>query len=221
MRGLRAAATVVAWVACAACGTSENGTAGTAGGAGAAGSPGPAGSQGERGPAGPAGEAGASATAPPTPVTAKNGTRIKIRKTTETTADGLEVVTVGGYVDSAKANEPCGAYTTVDGQLRCLPLPGAGVGSGVVVYDATCTQPMVTVYGATQPTRYILGAETAGAEYRYRVFSATPSGATQACTKAGPTSCTCRTLQPADEVAYDTEIPAADWAAITRTAGVL
>lgn len=111
----------------AAC--SSEGTPGPGGAPGLRGAPGP---EGAAGPAGPAGEAGAAGTSVAADgggggdgggvVVAKSGTRLRVQRALDTSADGLEVlVTTGLYVDNARGGEVCAPMVVGDGTLRCLP----------------------------------------------------------------------------------------------------
>lgn len=121
----------------------SSGTAGSNGAAGAAGQNGAAGAQGPIGPAGPKGDKGDPGSAGASATSSKNGTRIKVLRTSETTADGMEVVSVGGYVDTARGDERCIAFPSGDGTLRCVPTVYPQAVAGSIVWDNTCTTPLV------------------------------------------------------------------------------
>ena len=223
-----AAVCLVVVVGCSSEGTTgngSNGSAGVAGSNGAAGAAGSTGPQGPEGPAGPKGDKGDPGSAGASATSSKNGTRIKVAKTTETTADGMEVVTVGGYVDTARANEPCTPAMAGDGQLRCLPTAQSTTIYGTVMWLNNCMTGVGLVSSATPTgaTKYAIGVESVpGRDGLYRVFDATTTatGVTQVCRNVSPTDCTCRGVQ-AGEVVYRPEVPATDFAAITRTHSTL
>lgn len=160
------------------------------------------------------GSAGASATS------SKNGTRIKVATTTETTADGMEVVSVGGYVDTARGDERCISGLAADGILRCVPAVFPQAIGGVAMWDGTCTNTLILTTGQTTgSTKYVYGGDNVNGEVRYRVFVTSPSPSTTVCTK-GPGSCVCRNIQPGETV-YQGEVAPTDFAAITRTYSTL
>lgn len=208
-------------VACASDG--EPGKKGATGAPGPAGPEGPAGAAGGEGAAGSAGANGDAGTPPGTQATYvnKNGTRLKLRVRTRTSADGLvETIREGGYVDMARGGELCSEMLAGDGALRCLP---AAYYPGELLYDPTCTTPMVvptTPIPAGSTVKYVAGRSPDGATFRSTMFE--NSGGTavaQVCTK-GPGTCTCRGLSPS-EVVYTTAIPASSFVELTETYGTL
>lgn len=225
---IAAAAVCLVLVGCSSEGSSgsdgkagTSGTAGSNGAAGAAGQNGAAGAQGPIGPAGPKGDKGDPGSAGASATSSKNGTRIKVLRTSETTADGMEVVSVGGYVDTARGDERCIAFPSGDGTLRCVPTVYPQAVAGSIVWDNTCTTPLVlTTAILTGSTKYVYAGEVVNNETRYRVFVTTPSPSTTVCNKGIGGGCTCRN-RGTDDSLYQGEVAPTDFAAITRTYSTL
>lgn len=225
-------AIIAAAAAClVVCGCSSDGSSGSdgkAGSSGTAGSNGAAGQTGATGPTGPTGPAGAKGdkgdpgSAGASATSSKNGSRIKVATQTETTADGLEVVSLAGYVDTSRANERCSSVYASDGMLRCMPIVAPHAVGGAAMWDSTCTTPMsLSSALTTGSTKYVYSAEIVNADARYRIFAATPiAPPSLICSKGTGGSCTCRSVQAGESV-YANEFPATDFASVTRTFGTL
>lgn len=235
---MRAFVIVVVTVLCGVTGCSSEPTTNTGTGAsgapGTVGSPGQAGASGAQGPAGPAGPAGApgapGATGPAGPAGAagpqgpqgissvpasKSGTRLKVRTTTVRSADGLELVSAGPVVDSARGDEECSPGVIAgDGVQRCMPTNAAILGQ--YYSDSACARPMgILENGAGLPVPRYVFTRPGGRTQLYPA-TLTPLPTTMfylnngACLPSNP---------PPGYTLYSggTEIPAASFAETTTT----
>lgn len=149
---------VVAAMGCSA-GNGANGGDGSDGQRGPAGPPGADGKEGPQGPAGPAGKDSAA--------TYKDGSRLAIRTSTWSGADGAAYSYTGGFVDSKFG--PCTALFADDGIMRCMPFNL----TTIYYLDAACSNEVavlsVPACGADLPAYVTEYAIVDACTYKYKV----------------------------------------------------